>query len=89
MDRYSVHRSAARQLSAEGRRWFSVEWLPAYSPELDPVEAVWSHTKCVDLANFIPNDIDDLYYAVVDSLNEQARDASLKISYFDWAGLKI
>ena len=89
IDRYSVHRSAVRQLRDAGIRWFSVEWLPSYSPELDPVEAVWSHTKCVDLANFIPDDVNELYYAVADSLTEQSCNASLKISYFQWAGLKL
>jgi putative transposase len=89
IDRYSVHRSAIRQLGEAGIRWFSVEWLPPYSPELDPVEAVWAHTKCVDLANFIPDSIDELYYAVAGSLAEQSRSASLKASYFQWAGLKL
>lgn len=87
IDRYSVHRSAVRQLHEAGIRWFSVEWLPAYAPELDPVEAVWSHTKCVDLANFMPDDINELYSTVVESLTEQSRDTSLKTSYFHWAGL--
>jgi len=89
IDRFPVHRSAVRQLCDAGIRWFSVEWLPSYSPELDPVEAVWSHTKCADLANFIPADIDELYYGVVDSLTQQSRDTKLKTSYFDWAGLKL
>lgn len=57
-DRWNVHRSAARKLS--GCSWIEFEWLPAYAPELDPVEAVWNHTKYSDLANFIPDDVDDL-----------------------------
>jgi transposase len=32
------------------------EWLPAYAPELNPVEARWSNTKYSDLANFVPDD---------------------------------
>lgn len=40
MDRLNVHRSAARQLREAGARWFEAEFLPAYAPDLNPVEAV-------------------------------------------------
>jgi DDE superfamily endonuclease len=33
------------------RRWLVVEPLPAYAPELNPVEALWSNLKGVELAN--------------------------------------
>ena len=89
IDRYQVHRSAIRQLRDAGTRWLSVEWLPSYSPDLDPVEAVWAHTKCVDLANFVPDDIDELHHAVFNSLTEQAHDPVLKAAYFKWAGLRL
>jgi len=36
------------------------EHLPAYAPELKPVEAVWSHAKLNPLANYAPPDADDL-----------------------------
>ena len=89
VDRYSVHRSAIRSLREAKASWLRVEWLPPYAPDLDPVEAVWSHTKCVYLANFIPNDLDELEDAVIDSLEQQAASRSLKRSYFESAGLKI
>jgi transposase len=37
------------------------------SPDLNPAEQLWSHTKCANLANFIPIDRDDLHAAVVNS----------------------
>lgn len=89
VDRYSVHRSAIRQLREARTSWLRVEWLPPYAPDLNPVEAVWNHTKCTDLANFIPNSLDDLEAAVMDSLTTQAANPSLKRSYFDFAGLTI
>ena len=89
IDRYSVHRSAIRMLREAKTKWFRVEWLPPYAPDLDPVEAVWNHTKCVDLANFVPDTLDELYDAVIDSLEEQAADPLLKRAYFDFAGLRI
>jgi len=60
LDRYSAHRKAVRLL----QDWFEVEWLPAYAPDLNPVEMVWNHSKYSDLANFIPEDVDDLHQAV-------------------------
>ena len=89
IDRYSVHRSAIRLLRETNAKWFRVEWLPAYAPDLDPVEAVWNHTKCVDLANFVPDDLDELYEAVIDSLEQQAASPLLKKACFDFAGLRI
>jgi len=44
--------------------WFTFEWLPSYAPELNPVEQCWNHTKCHDLANFIPEDLQHLQKAV-------------------------
>ncbi|MGW7674679.1 transposase, partial [Streptomyces sp. NPDC054775] len=44
-DRLNTHVShAMRKLIAE-REWLSVFLLPAYSPDLNPVEWVWAHVK--------------------------------------------
>jgi transposase len=77
-DRWSVHRSAARQLAHHP--WVQVEYLPAYAPELNPVEAVWNHTKYGDLANFVPTDGSDLRQAIVTSLDRHRADPRLKYS---------
>lgn len=37
-----------------------VEQLPAYAPELNPVEYLWSHLKRNDLANLAPKDLQEL-----------------------------
>lgn len=87
MDRYRVHRSAAKQL--ERCPWFQVEWLPAYAPELNPVEFAWNHTKYTDLANFLPDDLGDLRQAVLQSFKAQQNDTWLKHSYFRSAGLAV
>jgi transposase len=33
------------------RDWLTVERLPAYAPELNPVEYLWANLKDVELAN--------------------------------------
>lgn len=88
-DRYQVHRSAIRQLRDTGTSWLQVEWLPPYAPDLNPVEAIWNHTKCVDLADFIPNDLDELQAAILKSIDAERCDPKLKRSFFESAGLKI
>lgn len=45
-------------LRRNGRLW--LERLPAYAPDLNPVEAVWSWLKYGRLANFIPADVHEL-----------------------------
>ena len=42
-DRWSAHRAAAKQILASRLKQIDFEWLPAYAPELNPVEARWSH----------------------------------------------
>ncbi|MER7780683.1 IS630 family transposase [Streptomyces sp. NPDC096191] len=44
-DRLNTHVShAMRELIAE-REWLTIFLLPAYSPDLNPVEGVWAHVK--------------------------------------------
>ena len=45
------------------RSWLAVEPLPAYAPELNPVEAVWSSLKGVELANLAGEGLDDVIAA--------------------------
>jgi hypothetical protein len=37
---------------AAQRHWLTVERLPAYAPELNPVEYLWANLKGTELANF-------------------------------------
>jgi transposase len=70
MDRLKAHQSAVRQLRKHGASWLQVEWLPAYAPDLNPVEALWSQAKYTDLANFVPDDVDHLCDAVIDAVGD-------------------
>jgi DDE superfamily endonuclease len=46
------HRSRAMQADVKAnRRWLVVERLPAYAPDLNPVEALWANLKGTELAN--------------------------------------
>lgn len=61
-DRLAAHRGGpvAAWLTRHRRR-VRVHLLPAYAPELNPVELIWSHAKTNELANFAPEDPAILY----------------------------
>ena len=58
-DGLNPHTSRAMRELIAARTWLTVFQLPAYAPELNPVEAVWSHLKR-SLANLAKHDINQL-----------------------------
>ena len=44
-DNLNTHISAAMRQMIDARDWLTVIRLPAYAPDLNPTEAVWSHLK--------------------------------------------
>lgn len=88
IDRWMVHRSGAKKLQRRFSR-VDVEWLPAYAPELNPVEQIWNYSKYSQLSNFIPDDIEHLADVLDASLCRQSRQQNLLRSFFHCAKLKI
>lgn len=89
LDRWSVHRSATRQINASRVKHVDFEWLPAYAPELNPVEARWSYTKFGKLANFVPDDVKHLKRKARSTLKTQQRNHRIKQSFFKTAQLSL
>jgi transposase len=58
-DGLNTHTSHAMRELIAARTWLTVFQLPAYAPELNPVEPVWSHLKR-SLANLVKQDIGQL-----------------------------
>ncbi len=67
LDRLSAHRTAANKLLKKPfhKGSYCFEFLPAYAPELNPVEFLWCHTKTKKMANYAPDNI----YELDDRLN--------------------
>lgn len=86
-DRWPVHRAAVHRLQKDGASWLAVDWLPAYAPELDPVENVWDQSKYGDLANFIPDDILQMHDVLDDLLQQYRHDPGRLYSFFRSAHL--
>lgn len=89
MDRWNGHRKAARLLLEDEVDWLQVEWLPAYAPELNPVELLWSHTKYADLANYIPEDIQVMHQTVTDSIQTAGTKADLLLAFIHHTHLDL
>lgn len=88
-DRWAVHRSAAKKIAASRLTKIDFEWLPAYAPELNPVEPRWSNTKHAELANFVPDDVKHLKRNVRSTLKKQSTNHQLKLSFFKSAQLRL
>ena len=86
-DRWRVHRSANARLIDQQAAWLRVHWLPAYAPELDPVEYVWNHAKYHDLANWIPDDIHDLRRHLHDLFEHYRNSPAVLTAFFRRAEL--
>lgn len=88
-DGVPAHRSTAAWFKRNHPTWFTFEQLPAYAPELNPVEECWDHTKYDDLANFAPKDLDDLQEKAEQSMMNQALNQHLLKACFQYAGLDV
>jgi putative transposase len=58
-DNLNTHHSARMKRLIAGRPWLTVYRLPAYAPELNPTEGVWSHLKR-SLANLAAHTTDQV-----------------------------
>ncbi len=64
-DNIRPHKAVAvRSFVAKNHRRLSLEFLPPYSPELNPDEWLWRYLKHVELANFAPRDLAELKVAL-------------------------
>jgi putative transposase len=68
-DRGNMHRGEpVDALDGDVDRLLGFEPLPAYAPELNPVEAMWNWLKYDELANFAPRDVAHLDRAIHNTL---------------------
>lgn len=73
-----IHRGESlRGLLAKEAGRLSLETLPPYAPELNPVEPVWGWLKYSRLCNFAPHDAQELHGAVLREMNRLSQDQSL------------
>jgi transposase len=71
------------------RSWLVVEPLPAYAPELNPVEALWSSLKGVELANLAGDSLDEVIAAAERGIHRIRRTHHLAFSFLRHSGLSL
>lgn len=85
-DNLNTHTSAKMRQLIEARPWLTVFCLPAYAPELNPVEAVWAHMK-KSLANLAMRTVDQLIAAVKNRLKRMQYRTALMAGFTAKTGL--
>jgi transposase len=73
---------------AQQRSWLVVERLPAYAPDLNPVEGVWSNLKGVELANLVTEHLGDIIRAAEAGIDRIRRTPQLAYGFLHSCGLK-
>ncbi|MGH3144109.1 MAG: transposase [Gaiellales bacterium] len=71
------------------RSWLVVEPLPAYAPELNPVEPLWSSLKGVELANLAGEGLDEVIAAAERGIQRIRGTHHLPFSFLRYCGLSL
>jgi transposase len=82
------HRSTVvRDFVAAQDDRLSLEWLPGYAPELNPVEYIWSYLKQHELPNLCPREFWELGAAARAALRRMRRRPTLVMAFWKQAEL--
>jgi transposase len=87
-DGLRAHRSRpVREYVARQNGRLQMEFLPAYAPELNPVEYIWGHLKQHELANFCAQNLNDLSRCAIRALKRMRRKPTLVTAFWVQAEL--
>jgi putative transposase len=82
-DRGSNHKGPLVSQFLRRNRRLTLEQLPPWAPELNPVEDVWSWLKYGELANFVPDDTERLDDEILDRVIALKFDPELMRALWD------
>jgi transposase len=89
-DGLPAHRSKAMAAWLRRQRsWLVVEPLPGYAPDLNPVEALWSSLKSVELANLAADTLQDVTAAAERGIQRIRATHHLAYSFLRHCGLPL
>jgi DDE superfamily endonuclease len=71
------------------RDWLTVERLPAYAPELNPVEYLWANLKAIELANRAGNTIAEVTDQAQEGIQRVCDSDSLVVGFLAHTGLSF
>jgi transposase len=89
-DGLPAHRSLAIAAWLRRQRsWLVVEPLPAYTPELNPVEPLWASLKGVELANLAGDTLEEVTAAAERGIARIRATHHLAFSFLRYCGLSL
>jgi transposase len=89
-DGLPAHRSTAMRAWLNTQRsWLVVERLPAYAPDLNPVEGLWSCLKAVELANLTSPTLAEVIQQAHLGVERVRRTPQLAYSFLRHTGLSV
>jgi transposase len=89
-DGLGAHKSRAMRAHLRRQRaWLTVEPLPAYAPDLNPVEQIWGNVKGHELANVGPTEIAALRASLRAGFSRIRRQPELAVAFLRHAGLSL
>ena len=87
-DGLPAHKSRAmKEYLLSQRDWLTVERLPGYAPDLDPIETMWGNIKGKELANRCAQDLGELDTAVRGGMARVRRSRTMPYCFLSHAGL--
>lgn len=89
-DGLKAHHSAeTRTWTAQQQSWLTLERLPAYAPELNPVEGLWAWLKGTCIANVCLDTLEPLVARVRNGARRASRRQTLLHAFLAKAGLSL
>jgi transposase len=90
-DRSPIHRRAEvrEYTQAVGAAGLAVEFLPAYAPDLNPVEWLWRHLKQEEMKNLACLDLEELHEELHLAVGRVRGKPRLPPAFFTGAGLAL
>jgi DDE superfamily endonuclease len=89
-DGLSAHWSYKMRAHLEAQRdWLTVERLPAYAPDLNPVEYLWANLKAVELANCTGDTIAEVADQAQHGIQRVRDSDSLVVGFLAHTGLSL
>ncbi|WP_256338860.1 transposase [Streptomyces sp. 2112.3] len=85
----SAHWSRAMRAWVTEQDWLTLERLPAYAPELNPVELLWSSLKKRELANLAGDHLADVADATEQGIHRISHNQHLPWPFLTHIGLTI
>jgi len=89
-DNLPSHHSRVMGAWLEGQRhWLTVEYLPGYAHDLDPVEGLWANLKGQELANLCRDTTAEVLDAAQRGVGRVRRESALLFSFLRYCGLEL